>query len=93
MHEEVIATIPQGQTGSLLEVVLIQTCSEHSRIELRHLSWGEGIGWYRQHTLTVDTAAVRTLGRMLSRVQQRLDHDLTARHSSKVIPFPSLGQT
>lgn len=92
MHEEVIATIPQGKTGSLLEVVLIQTRPEHSRIELRTLSWGEGIGWYRQHTLTLDAATVQTLGRMLSQVQQRLDHDLTTRHGSKVIPFPSLGQ-
>ena len=92
MHEKVIATIPQGEKDSLLEVVLIQTGPDDSRIELRHHSWGEGIGWYRQHTLTLDAATVRALGRTLSQVQQRLDHGLTARHSSKVIPFPSLGQ-
>ena len=92
MHEEVIATISQGKTGSRLEVVLIHEGPEHTKVELRHLSWGNGVGWYRQHTLKLDDAAVRALGRLLHRVQHRLGHDLTARADNKIIPFPNVGQ-
>jgi hypothetical protein len=96
VYEEVIATIPQDKSGSRLEVVLIHEPPESPRVELRHLSWGEGIGWYRQHTLKLDAVAIRALGRLLSQVQQRLDHRRTPRHDStvinNVIPFPGLGQ-
>jgi hypothetical protein len=91
VREEVIATIPQGTTGSL-EVVLVHEGPEHTRVELRYLSWGNGVGWYRQHTLKLDHAAVRTLGRLLHQVQHRLDHSLTPESDHKVIPFPSVGQ-
>jgi hypothetical protein len=93
VHEEVIATIPQGKTGSLLEVVLIHERPEQTRIELRHLSWGNGVGWYRQHTLSLDHAAVRALGHLLKQIQHHPNHSITPRPDGKIIPFPSVRHT
>jgi len=91
VHEEVIATIPQGKTGAFLEVVLVHERPEQTRVELRHMSWGNGVGWYRQHTLKLDHATVRALGRLLTQVQHRLDHSRTPGADNKIIPFPSVG--
>jgi hypothetical protein len=93
VHEEILAAIPQDQPGSRLEVVLIHEDPEHTRLELRHLLWGDGIGWYRLHTLQLGAPAVRALGRLLSQAQQRLDHRMTPGPGNTVIPFPRLGQT
>ena len=92
VHEEILAAIPQDQPGSRLEVVLIHEDPEHTRLELRHLLWGDGIGWYRLHTLQLGAPAVRALGRLLRQVQQRLDRSMMSGPGNTVLPFPRLDE-
>lgn len=87
MQEEIIATIPQESPESRLEVVLIQDGAGSDTVELRRLLWGEGIGWYRLHTLRLDRAAVKVLFRTLKQAQNRLEKG-PANGRGKVIPFP-----
>jgi hypothetical protein len=87
MREEILATIPQKQSDSVLEVVLVHNEDDRSRIELRHLVWGSGLGWYRQHTLTLEATAARALLRGLRQVWSRLGVQGEPPQESKVIPF------
>lgn len=92
MHEEVIATIPQEETDTLLEVVRVYESPGHPCITLRFYVWGNGVGWYRQHTLKLDEATARTLWRVLGRIQHR-SGQYTAKGHSYVIPFPGVQRT
>ena len=87
MQEEIIATILQESPESQLEVAVIQDSAKGNTIELRRLLWGEGIGWYRLHTLRLDRAAVKVLLGALKQAQNRLEKG-TANGRGKVIPFP-----
>jgi hypothetical protein len=90
--EEVIATIPQERGETVLEVALMHHRASHTDVELRSLVWGDGLGWYRQSTLTLDQATARRLLAALSSVRRRLDPQAatTSEHKDggKVIPFP-----
>jgi hypothetical protein len=89
MYEEVIAAIPQEGGDSLLEVALMHDDGAgRPGVELRYLIWGAGLGWYRQHTLTLDSAAARALLRTLGGVQRRLEQKTAKGQVSNVIPFP-----
>lgn len=89
MQEEMIATIPQESPDSVLEVILVHGGCGDTAIELRRLSWGAGVGWYRQHTLRLDCAAAQALLQTLRRAQKRLGKG-TASMPGKVIPFPGI---
>ena len=65
MREEIIATIPQDEAGVTLEVALVHPEAEDACIELRHLVWGKGLGWYRQKTLRLEAPAARSILRAL----------------------------
>jgi|ERR671922_1713776 fructose-1,6-bisphosphatase/inositol monophosphatase family enzyme len=88
MHEEVIAAIPQEGGDTLLEVALLHNGAGSTGVELRYLIWGAGLGWYRQHTLMLDSAAARALLRTLGGVQRRLEQKTAKGRVSNVIPFP-----
>jgi hypothetical protein len=60
--EEIITTITHPQADGALEIALIHGESASPRVELRELVWGEGLGWYRQHTCKLDSRTVRTPG-------------------------------
>ena len=87
MREEILATIPQKQSDSVLEVVLIIQENNRSCVELRQLVWGSGLGWYRQHTLTLETTAARALLRGLKQLRSRFGGDGNLSQERKVIPF------
>lgn len=87
MHEEVIAAIPHEGGDTLLEVALMRDGVGSAGVELRYLVWGSGLGWYRQYTLTLDSAAARALLRTLSAVQHRLEQKIANGRVSNVIPF------
>ena len=87
MREEIIATIPQnGETT--LEVALVYTDAEDASVELRHLVWGKGLGWYRQNTLRLEAPAGHALLRSLGQVRHRLVPAGKVASARKVIPFP-----
>jgi hypothetical protein len=87
--EIVLATIPQGGGDTELEVVLIYEASSGAmRVELRSLVWGDGVGWYRQHTLQLDGTAARHLIQALGIVQRRVERQSPDTLGPKVLPFP-----
>ena len=88
MREEIIATIPQDTAKVSLEVALIHTDTDDARIELRHLVWGRGLGWYRQSTLRLEAQSARSLLQSLKHVRHRLAPAGSAETGRKVIPFP-----
>ena len=88
MHEKVIAAIPQDTSDHMLEVVFIDDQAQGSRVELRTLAWGNGLGWYRQHTVTLDSASLQGLQRALGQIKGHLRHSTPQRQSATVIPFP-----
>jgi len=88
MREEVIAAIRQEGGDTVLEVALMHDGVGSAGVELRYLVWGSGLGWYRQHTLTLDSAAARALLRTLGAVQRRLEQKIANGQVSNVIPFP-----
>jgi hypothetical protein len=87
MREEILTTIPQQQSDSVLEVVLVVKENNRSCIELRQLVWGSGLGWYRQHTLTLEATAARALLRGLKQLRNRCGGDGDLGQERKVIPF------
>jgi hypothetical protein len=88
MHEKVIAAIPQDTADHMLEVAFVDDPVQGPRVELRTLAWGNGLGWYRQHTVTLDRASLQGLQRVLGQIQSRIKHSPPQRQSATVIPFP-----
>jgi hypothetical protein len=88
MYEKVIATISQDTADHVLEVVLIDDQGQGPRVELRTLAWGNGLGWYRQHTVTLDRASLQGLQRTLGQIQGSIRHSTSRRRGATVIPFP-----
>jgi len=88
MREEIIARIPQDESELILEVALLHSEADNSHVELRHLVWGKGLGWYRQKTLRLETRAAHSLLRALGQVRHRLVPAAEAAAARKVIPFP-----
>ena len=87
MHEKVIAAIPQDTSEHMLEVVFIDDQGQDPRVELRTLAWGNGLGWYRQHTVTLDSASLQGLQRALGQIKGYIRHTTPQRQSATVIPF------
>jgi hypothetical protein len=88
MHEKVIAAIPQDTSDHVLEVALIDDPAQGTRVELRALAWGNGLGWYRQHSVTLDRASLQGLQRALGQIQSYIRHRPPQPQSVTVIPFP-----
>ena len=88
MPEKIIAAIPQDTPDYVLEVALIGDQAQGLRVELRALAWGNGLGWYRQHTVTLDSTSLQGLQRALSQLQNHVRHSTPQRQSATVIPFP-----
>lgn len=87
--EEILTTIASTRPDTCLEVAVYKDSAGEPGIELRRLSWGEGIGWYRQQTLRLDAAEAAGLLHTL-RGQWR---DRSSRPVGKVVPFPLLTRT
>jgi hypothetical protein len=87
MHQEVLATVPQNNGQTALEVALVYDGAGGTRLELRYLVWGDGLGWYRQQTLALDAVAARALLGSLGSVRHRLKPTTKHLGEGKVIPF------
>jgi hypothetical protein len=86
--EEVLATIPQRSSDTVLEVVMMHDAIGATTVELRSLAWGNGLGWYRQHTLRLDGTTARELIQALGVVQRRVEHQAVEAFAHKILPFP-----
>jgi hypothetical protein len=87
-NEEVLATIPQRGSDTVLEVVMTHDAIGATTVELRSVVWGNGLGWYRQHTLRLDGTTARELVQALGVVQRRAEHQAIEALTHKVLPFP-----
>jgi len=87
MHEEIIATIPQAQDDTVLEVVITYDAANHAGVELRYLTRANGIGWYRQKSLSLDASSANALLTSLGQVRRRLKTRDHAQEDRKVIPL------
>ena len=86
--EVVLATVPQRHDDTVLEIVMIHDADGVTNVELRSLVWGNGLGWYRQHTLQLDGATARNLIQALGVVQRRMEHQSIDALARRVLPFP-----
>ena len=84
----VLATIPQGTGETMLEVSMICETSGTTMVELHSLVWGDGLGWYRQHTLGLDGTTARNLIQALGVVQRRVERRASDILGPTVLPFP-----
>lgn len=88
-QEQTLKTITGEKSDCRLEIIIRADSDGTPLVELRRLSWGKGIGWYRQHTLQLDsTEADELLKTLRHGRQQWQDTPLTDR--GKVIPFPGV---
>ncbi|HEY7495216.1 MAG TPA: hypothetical protein VIH59_29430 [Candidatus Tectomicrobia bacterium] len=87
MCEEVLATIFQDGSDNVLEVAIIHDGATDPTVELRYLSWGTGLGWYRQHTLKLDRTAAWALLRTFGPLRRRLAKGTSSASGQQVIPL------
>jgi hypothetical protein len=86
-YEEILTTITSSNPTSCLEVAVCTDSQGERKVELRRLSWGEGIGWYYQQTLCLDPSeAEGLLGALKGHRRSWGDRPLS--FPGTVIPFP-----
>lgn len=86
-HEKALTTIVGENLTSRLDVSLQTDSQGRKTVELRRLSWGDGVGWYGQQTLCLDLKETACLLHALK--QTRLAwQDRPMSNPRKVIPFP-----
>jgi hypothetical protein len=93
MPETIIATIPQAEAHTVVEVVLLHDDSPERWLALRSLVWSADVGWYRTQTLHLDHTAVRALQRALEHAQGQWTPRRPAVRPTNVIPFPCVART
>ncbi len=98
---EILATIPNEPSptappNTALEVAVElpqadepngQQVGEQPSIAFRRLTWGSGLGWCRQQTLTLTPAEAEAVLRALQKSRPKWRGDSAPSHG-KVIPFP-----
>ena len=85
--EEVFATTHQRGGDTALEVVMAHDSVRDTAVELRFLVWGVGLGWYRQHTLSLDGTTARGLIQALGIVRRRVESQSLEGLTHKVLPL------
>jgi hypothetical protein len=86
--EVVLASIPQQSDDTILQIVMVHAAGGATNFELRTLVWGNGIGWYRQHTLQLAGTAAQNLIQALGVVQRRVECQGSDAVVRKVLRFP-----
>ena len=87
--EALLGSIYGEDNDQIIEVVVKE---EENRFEIRLLSYGEGLGWYVQKTLPIDSSQVEALVKILSKNHIHAEKKLI-RHDDfstfgKAIRFP-----
>ncbi|MGQ0792847.1 MAG: hypothetical protein ACT4NX_02050 [Deltaproteobacteria bacterium] len=92
-NQALVGSIRAEQRDEIIEVVAVEN-EAGAGYEIRLLSFGEGIGWYVQKTLAVDSLQAKALAKVLSRADLPIkttlitDGDVLAQR--RVISFPAL---
>lgn len=87
--EKILSTLASTNPASCLEVAVGTDSQGGRQLELRRLSWGEGIGWYCQQTLSLNADETAGLLQTLRASHFRWRDHLTIGRGT-VIPFPFL---
>jgi len=90
MAQDMVTTLIGTSPDTLLEVALSQQPEGGPTLEVRRLSWGEGVGWYRQQTLRLDALETAGLLRVMENAK-REKHKCLERRGGKILPFPPCG--
>ncbi|MBI4490481.1 MAG: hypothetical protein HY694_15465 [Deltaproteobacteria bacterium] len=86
MRRKIVLGELEGEnTGERVELILHRSGEGSTRLEIRSLCWGQGIGWYVQKTIILDLIQVKMLARVLRQPSVMGPRN---REKSKVIPFP-----
>ena len=80
--------MPNGDAKTAVEVALVNGADGNEDVELRSVVWGDGLGWYRQQTLTLDSRDISALIHALGTAQARLRPSPTQSSQSTLTPFP-----
>ncbi|MGH7807319.1 MAG: hypothetical protein ACRENT_04430 [Thermodesulfobacteriota bacterium] len=91
VNEVLLGSISGNEHDQIIEVVAIEEKGQ-SRYEIRLLSFGEGIGWFVQKTLPLDSTQAKALANVLSRTDASFETKLIKQDelptSKKVINLP-----
>ncbi len=86
--EALLGSIYGEDNDQIIEVVVKE---EENRFEIRLLSYGEGLGWYVQKTLPIDSSQAEALVKILSKTNNPTEKKLITHDdistSGKVIRF------
>ena len=97
---EILATIPNGASATARPDTALEIAvelpqpddpngqgDEQPSIAFRRLTWGTGLGWCRQQTLTLTPAEAEAVLKALQKSRRKWRGD-SAASQGKVIPFP-----
>ena len=91
VNEALLGSIGGSEHDQIIEVVAIEEKGK-SRYEIRLLSFGEGIGWFVQKTLPLDSSQAKALAKVLSKTDTSFETKLIKQDelptSKKVITLP-----
>ena len=73
--ELILAELPSFNPNERCLVVLSMSEEGSSKIELRHQSFGAGIGWFTQSSLSLDAAQLERLGGLIPEALSILEKD------------------
>ncbi len=98
---EILATIPNGASATARPDTALEIAvelpqpdepngqvDEQPSIAFRRLTWGSGLGWCRQQTLTLTPAEAEAVLKALQKSRRKWRGASASPHG-KVIPFPS----
>ena len=98
---EIVTTIPDGASATARPDTALEIAvelpqpddpngqeDEQPSIAFRRLTWGSGLGWCRQQTLTLTPAEAEAVLKALQKSRRKWRGD-SAVPRGKVIPFPS----
>jgi len=86
-HEKILTTIVDASLTSRLEVAVCMDAQDGRTMELRRLSWGDGVGWYCQQTLRLGPREANGLFWALKGSRQQW-RERSSTGQGKVIPLP-----
>jgi hypothetical protein len=89
--EALLGSVCGEKNDQIIEVVMVEEEGEN-RYEIRLLSFGEGIGWYVQKTLPLDSSQAKALAKILSKTYTPTEKKLITQDDiptyGKVIRWP-----
>lgn len=88
--ESVIGILEGRNESEKVEVHLTHAGSSEERLDLRLLSWGEGIGWYPQKTIALNCGEIEALQTVLKRAKAliRTNNRQKSNTGGELVPFP-----